>query len=97
MRSNAVNSLGYVYSGGDIRNIYILLLLSLSYSQPATEWTQVNISSNQNIVKLISDGNGLYGATSTASIYFSSNNGLNWESLPLHPDIFPYGVIYLIK
>jgi len=43
-------------------------------------------------VKLISDGNGLYGATSTASIYFSSDNGLNWESLPLHPDIFPYGV-----
>ena len=75
-----------------IRNITILLLLSLSYSQPATEWTQVNIPSNQNIVKLISDGNGLYGATSTASIYFSSDNGLNWESLPLHPDIFPYGV-----
>jgi len=76
-----------------IRNIYILtLLLSLSYSQPATEWTQVNIPSNQNIVKLISDGNDLYGATSTASIYFSSDNGLNWESLPLHPDIFPYGV-----
>jgi len=71
---------------------YILLLLSLSYSQPDTEWTQVNIPSNQNIVKLISDGNGLYGATSTASIYFSSDNGLNWESLPLHPDIFPYGV-----
>ena len=67
-------------------------MLSLSYSQPATEWTQVNIPSNQNIVKLISDGNGLYGATSTASIYFSSDNGLNWESLPLHPDIFPYGV-----
>ena len=43
-------------------------------------------------MKLISDGNGLYGATSTASIYFSSDNGLNWESLPLHPDIFPYGV-----
>jgi len=43
-------------------------------------------------VKLISDGNCLYGATSTASIYFSSDNGLNWESLPLHPDIFPYGV-----
>jgi len=43
-------------------------------------------------VKLISDENGLYGATSTASIYFSSDNGLNWESLPLHPDIFPYGV-----
>ncbi len=75
-----------------IRNITILLLLSLSYSQPDTEWTQVNIPSNQNIVKLISDGNGLYGATSTASIYFSSDNGLNWESLPLHPDIFPYGV-----
>jgi len=76
-----------------IRYIYILtLLLSLSYSQPDTEWTQVNIPSNQNIVKLISDGNGLYGATSTASIYFSSDNGLNWESLPLHPDIFPYGV-----
>jgi uncharacterized protein (TIGR02145 family) len=75
-----------------IRNITILLLLSLSYSQPATEWTQVNIPSNQNIVKLISDGNDLYGATSTASIYFSSDNGLNWESLPLHPDIFPYGV-----
>jgi len=75
-----------------IRNITILLLLSLYYSQPNTEWTQVNIPSNQNIVKLISDGNGLYGATSTASIYFSSDNGLNWESLPLHPDIFPYGV-----
>jgi len=75
-----------------IRNIYILLLLSLLLSQPDTEWTQVNIPSNQNIVKLISDGNGLYGATSTASIYFSSDNGLNWESLPLHPDIFPYGV-----
>ena len=43
-------------------------------------------------MKLISDGNGLYGATSTASIYFSSDNGLNWESLPLHPDIFHYGV-----
>ena len=43
-------------------------------------------------MKLISDGNGLYVATSTASIYFSSDNGLNWESLPLHPDIFPYGV-----
>jgi len=43
-------------------------------------------------VKLISDGNGLYVATSTASIYYSSDNGLNWESLPLHPDIFPYGV-----
>jgi len=43
-------------------------------------------------VKLISDGNDLYGATSTASIYFSSDNGLNCESLPLHPDIFPYGV-----
>lgn len=76
-----------------IRNFYILtLLLSLSYGQPDTEWTQVNIPSNQNIVKLISDGNGLYGATSTASIYFSSDNGLNWESLPLHPDIFAYGV-----
>ena len=76
-----------------IRNFYILtLLLSLSYGQPDTGWTQVNIPNNPNIVKLISDGNGLYGASSTASIYFSSDNGLNWESLPLHPDIFPYGV-----
>ena len=69
---------------------YLLLLLSISFSQ--TEWAQVNIPSNQNMVKLIADGNGLYGATSTASIYFSSDNGLNWESLPMHPDIFPYGV-----
>ena len=28
-----VNSNGYVYSGGDIRNIYILLLLGLTFTQ----------------------------------------------------------------
>ena len=64
----------------------------MASGQSVTEWIQVNIPSNQNIVKLIADGNALYGATSSASIYYSSDNGHNWESLPLHPDIFPYGV-----
>ena len=69
---------------------YLFLLFSITFSQ--TQWTQVDIPNNQNVVKLISDGNGLYGVTSAASILFSSDNGLNWENLPLHPDIFPYGV-----
>ena len=69
---------------------YFFLLFSITFSQ--TQWTQVDIPDNQNIVKLIPDGNGLYGATSAASILFSLDNGHNWESLPLHPDIFPYGV-----
>ena len=69
---------------------YLLLLFSIAFSQ--TQWSQVDIPSNQNMVKLIADGNELYGATSAASVYFSSDNGLNWESLPLHTDIFPYGV-----
>ena len=69
---------------------YLLFLFSITFSQ--TQWNQVDIPDNQYMVKLIPDGNGLYGATSSASIYFSSDNGLNWLSLPLHPDIFPYGV-----
>jgi len=69
---------------------YLLLLFSITFSQ--TQWNQVDIPDNQNMVKLIADGNGLYGATSSASIYFSSDNGLTWETIPMHPDIFPYGV-----
>lgn len=69
---------------------YLFLLFSLTILQ--AEWTQVDIPDNQNMVKLIPDGNGLYGATSAASILFSLDNGHNWESLPLHPGIFPYGV-----
>ena len=69
---------------------YLFFLFSITFSQ--TQWNQVDIPDNQYMVKLIPDGNGLYGATSSASIYFSSDNGLNWLSLPLHPDIFPYGV-----
>lgn len=69
---------------------YFFLLFSITF--PQTQWTQVDIPNNQNMVKLIPDGSGLYGATSFASILYSSDNGLNWESLPLHPDIFPYGV-----
>ena len=71
-------------------NKYFILLFSIVF--PQTEWIQVNLPDNQNMVKLISEGNDLYGATSSSSIYFSSDNGINWESVPLHPDIFPYGV-----
>ena len=70
---------------------YLLLVLcSLTFSQ--SEWTQVNIPDNQNIVKLISDGNDLYGVTSSASIYYSSDNGGTGEAIPRHPYIFPYCV-----
>ena len=44
------------------------------------------------MVKLFADGNVLYGATSAASVYYSLDNGLNSENLPMHPDISPYGV-----
>ena len=40
---------------------YLFLLFSLTIIQ--AEWTQVDIPDNQNIVKLIADGNGLHGAT----------------------------------
>ena len=40
---------------------YLLLLFSITFSQ--TQWNQVDIPDNQNMVKLIADGNGLYGAT----------------------------------
>ena len=69
---------------------YLLLLFSITLLQ--SEWTQVDVPISQNMIKLIPDGNGLYGATSAALIYFTSDNGLHWQSLPSHPDIFPYGV-----
>ena len=69
---------------------YLLFLFSITFSQ--TQWNQVDIPDNQNMVKLIPDGNSLYGATSFAAVLYSSDNGLNWESLSMHPDIFPYGV-----
>ena len=71
-------------------SFYLFILFSITYTQ--TEWTEVIIPDNQYIVKLVSDGNDLYGATSAASIYFSPDNGLSWENLPIPPDIFPYGV-----
>ena len=51
-----------------------------------------NTPSNQNIEKLISDGNNLYGVTSASSIYFSFDNGFFWVSFPLFSNIFRYGV-----
>ena len=40
---------------------YLFILFSLAFTQ--AQWTQVDIPDNQNMVKLIADGNGLYGAT----------------------------------
>ena len=72
-----------------LMTIYLLLLFSIVFSQ--TQWSLIDIPDNHNMVKLIVDGNGLYGATSVATIYYSSDNGLNWESIPMHPNILPYG------
>ena len=71
-----------------IKYIYILtLLLSLSYGQPDTGWTQVNIPNNPNIVKLISDGNGFLSikeSVLSTILFFVSSGILKFTNIHQH-------------